>query len=158
MSRKVKSVPQTASNPRNGARKQISDRPRETTDPQFAWNPRLLDVDVGTSCKWTWDLQPTELHRILDCLHAASQKTWGELQAECTGNKTRRRKHHSQAIDTLDGSAQQRIRDIDLDPSYTELFRLRYGGQGRLWGVRDGREFLVLWADPEHRVYPTEPN
>jgi hypothetical protein len=37
------------------------------------------------------------------------------------------------------------------------MFRFRLGGKARLWGFRSERIFHVVWWDPDHRVYPTEP-
>lgn len=158
MARKRKSIQQAGSSKLRPT-KLIETTPRDTNSENFVWNPRLLDLEVGTSeCDWTWDLEPSELRPILECLHAASKKTWGELESERTGGKRRHKKHHSHPIMDLPREAQSRLEQIQLDESYTELFRLRYSGTGRLWGARDGCEFLLLWADPRHRVYPTDPN
>ena len=43
-------------------------------------------------------------------------------------------------------------REIETD----ELISLRMGTKKRLWGIREGSVFHILWWDPEHQVWPTE--
>jgi len=38
----------------------------------------------------------------------------------------------------------------------TEVSRLRVGGQGRLYGIRENEYFSILWWDPRHEIYPAE--
>jgi hypothetical protein len=38
------------------------------------------------------------------------------------------------------------------------MFRFRVAGGKRLWGFRNGRVFHAIWWDPDHAVYPTDPN
>ena len=43
-----------------------------------------------------------------------------------------------------------RVRDV---PS--PLWSFRVNGEQRIWGLKFGPEFHVLWWDPHHRVYPS---
>jgi hypothetical protein len=44
--------------------------------------------------------------------------------------------------------------DLKLD-DIEELYRFRFTGTQRIWGIRDRRTFRVLWWDPDHQVYET---
>lgn len=48
----------------------------------------------------------------------------------------------------------ERLRDLQMD-DIDALSRLRLGGTERLFGVRCGNEFSVLWWDPFHQVWPS---
>jgi hypothetical protein len=49
------------------------------------------------------------------------------------------------------------LRDRELD-DVDELFSLRMGGaKKRIYGIRDRGTLQVIWWDPEHEIYPTEP-
>ena len=50
--------------------------------------------------------------------------------------------------------AQQRLEELQRD-DVDELWRLRFTGQQRLWGIRNQRVFRILWWDPEHKICPT---
>ena len=80
--------------------------------------------------------------------------TWSEILSQTIGGKDRHRKHHSQTWDSLCGEAQERW--LEIERTEEELFRFRVGGRERIWGVRQGATFFVVWWDAEHQIYPTE--
>lgn len=82
------------------------------------------------------------------------QLTWAEIFSQTTGGKDRHKKHHSQSWESICNEAQQRW--IDIDRTEEELFRFRIGSKQRIWGVRQGATFFVVWWDAEHQIYPTE--
>ncbi len=81
-----------------------------------------------------------------------SRLTWAEILSQTTGGRERRKKHHVQSWDSICPEAQARW--IEIERTEDELFRFRVGGQERIWGVRQGPVFLVVWWDAEHRIYP----
>lgn len=83
-----------------------------------------------------------------------SRLTWSEILAQTTGGKDRHKKHHSQPWDSLCDEAQNRW--IEIERTEDDLFRFRVGGRARIWGVRQGATFFVVWWDAEHQIYPTE--
>lgn len=91
---------------------------------------------------------------IRTAMQDMSQLTWSEIFGQTTGGKERHRKHHAQSWDSLCNEAQERW--IEIERSEEELFRFRVGGKERIWGVRQGATFFVVWWDAEHQVYPTE--
>jgi hypothetical protein len=39
-----------------------------------------------------------------------------------------------------------------------DIYRFRLGNKRRLWGFRRVNLFEILWYDPDHNVYPTDPD
>jgi hypothetical protein len=105
--------------------------------------------------EWSW---PTgeEAHVVLDALIEFSKSTWAELATQQTGPPHKRRpKHHSEPLGALCKEAQGRLSDLHLDEIVEEeLFRFRLTGTGRLWGIKIGHVFYVLWWDRDHKVRP----
>lgn len=93
---------------------------------------------------------------VRNSMNEMSSLTWSEIFAQTTGGKVRHNKHHSQAWDSLCNEAQERW--MEIGRTEEELFRFRVGGKQRIWGVRQGAVFFVVWWDAEHQIYPTEKN
>lgn len=67
------------------------------------------------------------------------------------------RKHHYQSVDSVIPKAQRRLTGLGLQDEVDHLYRFRVGSRERLWGFRKDGVFQILWWDPDHTVYPTEP-
>jgi hypothetical protein len=65
-----------------------------------------------------------------------------------------RKYNHSVEVDKMIKAARDRLMVLRMD-EYEELFRFRLAGTGRVWGIRDGRVFQILWWDPDHKVCPS---
>jgi hypothetical protein len=87
---------------------------------------------------------------IGDQLKSYSQRTWGEIRLS-------HKRDHPIPCDQLCPRAQGRLRDLKLD-DIDELWRFRFSNTRRLWGIKDGRLMKVVWWDPDHEVYPTQPH
>jgi hypothetical protein len=48
-------------------------------------------------------------------------------------------------------------RAAELEKFSDTIFRFRLGSTKRLWGFRVVNHFEVIWYDPNHEIYPTEP-
>jgi hypothetical protein len=79
-------------------------------------------------------------------LYAFDGMTWSDLKGK---------NHHDIPIHKISREAQKRLVEIKKDDS-DNLFSLRLSNKERLWGIREGNVFSVLWWDPEHTVYPCE--
>lgn len=105
----------------------------------------------GTPRQWsekTWEKVIEPFLKNMEAL------IWAEIERQVTG--TGHRKHHGMPTDILAAEAQRRLIDIER---WTEtLFRFRLGNKRRLWGERVVAEFHILWFDPEHEIYPTDPD
>jgi hypothetical protein len=70
--------------------------------------------------------------------------TWHEIEG---------RRHHFQPVDSICKEAQQRLAELKQD-DLDGLFSLSLSGPQRVWGIRSGAVFKILWWDPDHQVYP----
>ncbi|MDN5767827.1 MAG: hypothetical protein L0H96_19355 [Humibacillus sp.] len=128
-------------------------------DQHFRWDTSMLDVGVtdDAACDWTWRLEPDDLKDLMQFLSDSSNRTWSELEGDRTGNKVSHKKHHQHPVANICNAARKRFLDEVGDESHDMLFRFRYGGTQRLWGLRDRAVFHIVWIDLNHKVYPTEP-
>lgn len=60
--------------------------------------------------------------------------------------------NHPMPKNKLCKQAQNRLIELDLD-DYDLFFQLKIQGLQRLWGIRDGGVFIILWWDPHHKFY-----
>lgn len=93
---------------------------------------------------------------IVTFLCSMNQLTWNEIRAQGASG---RKRHHDHPIGRLGGRVRDALaRRPELEEIVdSDLFRFRLSGKKRLWGVIQEQTFYVLWRDPLHRVYPTEP-
>lgn len=108
---------------------------------------------------WSWGQerewgQPTWDGIIHPKLTEWEKLHWQEIdnQASGTGHKM----HHAMDTGVLCEESQYRL--IEVGHSGESIFRFRLGNMRRLWGFRIVAEFQILWYDPDHMIYPTDPN
>ncbi len=73
--------------------------------------------------------------------------TWNDILRD-------RKRNHSVQKTELISEARKRLLKInqeDLD----DLFRFRFSGKQRLWGIRQQQSFKLLWWDPDHEICPS---
>jgi hypothetical protein len=137
--------------PRAGA------NPGSIYSEQVTWNCKSPDV-LGT---WSWgvDRQWTQQEwneTILPKLQEWARLTWGEIDNMVSGSDNSRHKmHHTMDAEQICEEAQYRL--IELEMYSDVIFRFRLGNLRRLWGFRQLAEFEILWYDPTHQIYPTDP-
>lgn len=108
------------------------------------WQFRHVDLEGP----WGWALvKPCDVADVLSKLRDFEGMRWSEI---CHAKK----QHHSCEVDTLCPRAKRRLLDLGLDDE-DALFRFRLTGTQRLWGVRRGAAFFILWWDPDHEVCPS---
>ena len=107
--------------------------------------------ESGTERQWqqnTWEtvIEPK--------LRAWSGLKWGEIDTHSSdsGHKM----HHNMDTSIISEEAQLRLMDLERDRSV--IFRFRLANKRRLWGFRTVARFDILWFDPNHEIYPTEPD
>jgi hypothetical protein len=66
------------------------------------------------------------------------------------------RRHHEVSANDICKAAQDRLTELRLD-DVQDLVSFALTGTQRLWGVRLGNVFQILWWDPNHEVYPSTP-
>lgn len=123
----------------------IAADPSDTNRLTPVWSIAIFDLDgpwgrdriEQSDALWT-DIFPK--------LKNYESMTWADILKD-------KHRNHSVTLDRLIKAARQRLDELkqnDLD----ELFRLRLSGEQRVWGIRDGRVFKILWWDPNHEICP----
>lgn len=99
---------------------------------------------------WRWD-GATRAHmmKLWARLKELELLTWREIGTQ--------RHNHAMPHDKVCADARKRLEALGLDDAADVLYQLHVGQTERLWGIRKGREFLALWWDPDHTVYPMDP-
>jgi hypothetical protein len=79
---------------------------------------------------------------------------WREIERATTD--TGHHMHHSMSVEVICDECQTRL--LELEKVDGDIYRFRLGNRRRLWGFRVLNIFEILWYDPSHRVYPTDPD
>lgn len=106
-------------------------------DRKIEWSFVIFDK----SGIWEASPQKYDFRDIAAHLKSYEQLTWADI----------RRRDHPVQISDLIPKAQKRLEHLgqsDID----ELWRLKFTGTQRVWGIPHLDEFRVLWWDPEHSV------
>lgn len=147
--------PKRKENPAERAVKQGGD-PLSTDKLTLSWQFGRLDNQHHL---WGFEkLGRDHWTEFLGTLGALERITWGELQ-KAAGGRNHGNNHHFVEVEDCCKDAQARLAELRLD-EYDRLFSLRLENTLRLYGIRDGRVFKLLWHDPHHGsgngVYPTK--
>lgn len=120
--------------------------PKSTDNEFIVWGITKIDNE----CKWAWcDVdKDTFWGIILPRLAAFESMTWREAFGDA---------NHAIPIFKLEADARKRLSELQFDDQ-DRLYRLSVKGAPRIWGVRQGAKFCVLWYDPDHSVYKTKKN
>ena len=91
---------------------------------------------------------------IKKCVNNFASMAWSEVERA-------KKSHHDIPIENINRYYQERLSDlIDkgiLQSDYPEkLFGFRLEGKKRIYGIREGARFHVIWFDPEHDVVPSK--
>jgi hypothetical protein len=149
--------------PKARAPKAAAKRPRALTPSASTEgeHPVFCFQYAGRNADPRWAFDPSEKHarELLVFICDLARQTWVEIERAMTGSGRRHRKHHSHEVESLCPEAQRDFQRAQLAERFgEEMFRFRLSGKKRLWGFRVGSVFHVVWWDPNHQVYPTEPN
>jgi len=126
---------------------QVKKEPRVGVTPgagKPSWLFQAMDLEGPWSCK---RVGRDELLNIREHLASFESMTWTEIQQPA--------KSHFVETDRIIRDAFKRLQEIKQDDT-DQLFSLRISAQCRLWGIRDGDTFKILWWDPKHEICPSE--
>ncbi len=113
-------------------------------------------TDRAYQGEWGWPLlTAAEAVVLVHFMCDMCALTWDEVRAQTASGHKR---HHYHPVASVCADAQKRIEDLELDDMPVKMFRFRLTGEQRLWGWEENGVFHALWWDPNHRVYPTEPD
>lgn len=121
----------------------------------MAWTIDAADRDG----RWSWGVDrewgdQAWADIIEPKLKEFEQLLWREIEAQTTD--TGHRSHHPMDVDQICKESQERL--VELQHSHDTIYRFRLGNKRRLWGFRIVNVFETLWYDPNHKIYPTEPD
>ena len=137
--------PKAAQTPKS-ANPRIEASPESTNSLTPVWSIASFDhegiwgVELCRKCDDLWG-------KIFSKLRNYETMTWNQIQQ----NKKR---DHSVPVHSMISKAQTRLEELKLDDE-EELFRFRLDGESRVWGIREGRVFKILWWDPNHEICPS---
>lgn len=134
----------------------VKDRPQTSKNPKFTERPEFDKERVLWSflyfdhfSAWSENCSKVdEFCSVAKCMKDYEGRTWSEIT-------TSGWRDHPVSFDRLVPEAQKRLMDLKLD-DFDEYFRFRFSSLQRIWGVRKGPVFHVIWWDPEHRVCPSK--
>lgn len=107
---------------------------------------RFSKVDRNGSWKCSLKLLNEEkVKEIIRKLHDLDSMTWGDLKGK---------RNHSIPVSGISKTAQKRLTEIQRD-DIDDLFSIGLCGKERVFGIRDGDVFNILWWDPNHTVCPS---
>lgn len=148
--------PRVAVSPEDGKTVRAGENPGSIFNMPMTWTSDEADCegewDSGTPRQWGKDCWE---ETIFPKLAEWQKLTWGEIDQFTTGGRERHKMHHSMEMEKLIDEAQYRL--IELDRYSDIIFRFRLGSTRRLWGYRIVNHFEIIWYDPKHEIYPTEP-
>ena len=107
------------------------------------WRIGQFDLD-GPWGKEAVDLE-TVWDGIFNKLKNYESMTWGDIDRN-------RRRDHPVLVENLIPDARRRLQELKIEQD--ELFRFRFNGKQRLWGIRSLNEFTILWWDTHHEICP----
>ncbi len=110
----------------------------------ISWRFSKVDRDGKWKCSLN-ALGEDKTKEIIRKLKDFDSMTWGDFKGK---------RRHSIPVNTISREAKKRLEDIQRD-DIDVLFSVGISGKERIWGVREGDVFSILWWDPEHEVYPS---
>jgi len=135
------------SEPDSGKRAVRKRDPDNSASQRPTWRMGTMDMDAVSD--WGWGaLTAEEADGVRKSLIGFESMTWGELCRQSTPRAKRI------PISNLCRRAQQRLEAMRQDDA-DALWELRIDGPKRVWGIRVGDAFELLWWDPTHSVCPS---
>lgn len=133
--------------------------PRTGADPASIFHMTVVWIEEGADKDGSWSSGTPRAWCNDEWMAHVSPKaaqwvrlTWGEIHQ--LSSESGHRMHHLHKTEDIIQEAQHRLHTIER---YEEqVFRFRCGGAKRVWGLRYGAEFHVIWYDPMHEIYPVD--
>lgn len=97
-----------------------------------------------------WPLHTEESGKLREVLEKVSEwecLSWGEVEASSLYES------YGDLTDCPNRQAVNRL--VSEYESLDHIGRFRLAGRERLYGVREGGDFFILWWDPRHEVWPS---
>lgn len=122
-------------------------------DQHPVWRFGLMDIEHE---EWGWHSLPRNCWQAVHArLKEYERKTWKEILAMRGGKGPFNGLIQLEDLQAKNARAVERLRERRLD-SAGAVMKLRYDGQGRLYGVMEGRVCSLVWCDQDHGVWSDE--
>ena len=124
---------------------------KDTDKPVF-----LFDcLDKNGKFAFRLDRKDFDAKSILQKIINYSNMTWREIRGQTHDNG--KSKHHSISdITRLSDEATNRLEAMEKEDEADSLFSFAFTNLIRLWCLKKGKYFHILWYDSKHEVYPTK--
>jgi hypothetical protein len=133
-----------AAAPRTAKRARITRTPDEGGRERVSW--RLGNADLGGQYNWD-SISAEDLSRVSKVLREVDKLHWSEASGDGMGQIK------AIPVGKLSPDAHRRLEAIQRDDEEW-LHEIRLGARPRLWGIRRGDIFHILWWDANHQVCP----
>ncbi len=155
--RRRKAIPRQSSPSIRESVKQVRQEKSESHDHLVVcWHLGRIDWDGPWGMRACRNL---DFRRLIDeTISNWETMTWAELY-RASGGRRQGNNHHPVFVSKLSSTAKKRLKRIQAD-DVEAIVSLRINSRERLYGIRAGQVFQVLWYDPWHdnrnkAVYPT---
>lgn len=144
MGKKRSKVPRRSITPISERKPRRLQRPEIIESQEPVWSIGIID-----RCgEWGWNNVKNEVlwKNILSKMKNFEGMTWAKILQRKTTSLV--------PVDQFYSEAKRRLRKIKMYDT-DELLHLGLSGKERIWGVRIGRVFQILWWDSNHTVCPS---
>lgn len=124
----------------------------EGTDKEY---PVWMFTNLDKAGKFAFDTNRADFQHqeVLEKMINYSNMTWAEIKKQTHDDG--KSKHHIIEYEKLSKAAQDRIKAKKLEQDSDAVFSFALQNKMRIVGIKRGKEFHVLWYDPEHEVCPS---
>ena len=118
----------------------------EQNENKPVWRLEIVDIEHPN---WGWkNVNNNLIYEVLEKLKNYESMTWNEIFSN-------KKQNHHVPIINLAKDAIKRLEELNLN-DHRSLYRLRFSGKQRVWGILSGIVFKILWWDEDHTVCPCE--
>jgi len=137
--------PKSTYNPPKNKIPTIAEDVNALENKKFKWRAALQYVDYDVE-EWGWNSVEMEkfFNKCLTHLQHYEDKTWMQIKEE----------DHCHPVPLKDIVPRAQTRIINRYGEIDNLWQVKAQGMCRLFGVKDGGTFYLIWHDEKHSVYP----
>ncbi|HWT04909.1 MAG TPA: hypothetical protein VN224_04060 [Xanthomonadales bacterium] len=150
---RAKHEPSFSKTPRTGVIVHVEKRPKFTTEPGSIMDlrPAWRLGNLRMKAPFGWDaITGDEMKQVVEHFKGLESMTWSAILIGA--------KKHNHNCDVAEMCRQAQACLIeDWQGGADEILTMRLTNRKRIWGILEGAVVYLLWWDPTHAVYPTEP-
>ena len=138
-------IPKSAYNPSTNKNPVSVEDVNALENKKFRWRATSRYIDYDEE-EWGWNRVKMKkfFNKCLSQLHHYEDKTWMKIKEE----------NHCHPVSLRDIVPRAQTRIIRKYGEIDNLWQVKAEGTCRLFGLKDGRIFYLIWHDENHTVYP----